>query len=167
MHRLLERQLRRYLGSVDPIPEEWKRLIDAVDETYRQTDVDRTLLERSLDLTSEELFERNQQLEKIVDDLQKAMAEQEQAKTEAENARQQLEVALEEARAIHRRYQRQTWEGYLPVPKPAWAIPSRMARSETLVRRKDIPPTLCAAQQKEHRGSRIQSVPPKIYGHRL
>jgi len=62
MHRLLERQLKRHAGPVESIPEGWQSFIDAVNEAYRQADADRALLERSLDLTSEELIERNQQL---------------------------------------------------------------------------------------------------------
>ena len=46
-----------------------------VDEVYRQTDTDRTLLERSLDLTSEELFEKNRQLQQQVVVEQKRAAE--------------------------------------------------------------------------------------------
>jgi len=70
MHRLLQRQLKRYVGSVDSIPEEWKNLIDAVDEAYRQADADRGLLEHSLDLTSQELIERNLQLQQQMGELE-------------------------------------------------------------------------------------------------
>jgi PAS domain S-box-containing protein len=62
MHKLLLSQLKRYVGTVDTIPEEWQRFIKAVDDTYHQTQEDRDLLERSLGLASQELFERNQQL---------------------------------------------------------------------------------------------------------
>ena len=55
MHRLLQRQLKRHAGSVETIPEDWQSFIDAVNEAYHHADVDRVLLERSLDLTSEEL----------------------------------------------------------------------------------------------------------------
>ena len=75
MHRLLKRQLKRYLASVEPIPKEWQRFIDIVDETYRQADTDRLMIERSLELTSKELYERNQQLEMVVDNLREIVAE--------------------------------------------------------------------------------------------
>jgi signal transduction histidine kinase/CheY-like chemotaxis protein len=64
MHKLLLRQLKRYVGSVDAIPKEWQWFIDAVNDAYYQADNDRALLERSLDLASHELLERNQQLQK-------------------------------------------------------------------------------------------------------
>ena len=35
MHRLLQRQLRRYLGSDEQLPEELERFIQVVDAAYR------------------------------------------------------------------------------------------------------------------------------------
>jgi signal transduction histidine kinase/DNA-binding response OmpR family regulator len=64
MHKLLLRQLRRYGGSVEAISPEWQRFIAAVDEAYYHAEDDRALLERSLELASHELLERNQQLQK-------------------------------------------------------------------------------------------------------
>jgi len=112
MHRLLKRQLKRYLASVEPIPKEWQRFIDIVDETYRQADTDRLMIERSLELTSKELYERNQQLEMVVDNLREIVAEQEQAQVKAEETRRQLELALKDAQALRERYQRQAWDDY-------------------------------------------------------
>ncbi len=62
MHRLLERQIKRHFGKETDIPEELAAFIAAIDNAYHQADADRKLLERSLDLTSEELFERNTQI---------------------------------------------------------------------------------------------------------
>ena len=59
MHKLLVRQLKKILGGVEALPASMRPLIDAVDAAYRQADEDRTLLERSLDLTSDELLEAN------------------------------------------------------------------------------------------------------------
>ncbi|MCZ6760338.1 MAG: PAS-domain containing protein, partial [Gemmatimonadetes bacterium] len=64
MHKLLLRQLKRHVGSADAIPKEWQPFADAVDDAYCQAEDDRALLERSLDLSSQELLERNRQLEK-------------------------------------------------------------------------------------------------------
>ncbi len=62
MHRLLARQLERHLDAeVDPCKLE--RLLGAVSDAYEAADTDRLLLERSLELASRELYERNQQLE--------------------------------------------------------------------------------------------------------
>ena len=55
MHRLLRRQLRKYLGVEDDAPEALTRFIGAVDAAYADFDSDRALLERSLELSSREL----------------------------------------------------------------------------------------------------------------
>lgn len=59
-HKLLERQLRRVYGGTPP--PEVRPLLAAVDAAYRQADDDRALVERSLDLSSRELCERNERL---------------------------------------------------------------------------------------------------------
>ncbi|MGA3067631.1 MAG: ATP-binding protein [Tepidisphaeraceae bacterium] len=62
MHRLLERQLRRYMEPGTEIPPLWQSVLEAVSAAYEQSDADRALLERSLELNSQELLERNRQL---------------------------------------------------------------------------------------------------------
>jgi two-component system NtrC family sensor kinase len=75
MHKLLVRQLRRFAISLDDLPHTWRELISAVDEAYAQADTDRTMLERSLDLSSDELFRRNQELRRALE-LEKVMRNQ-------------------------------------------------------------------------------------------
>jgi signal transduction histidine kinase len=65
MHKLLERQLRK-LGAVPELPG-FERFIAAVDAAYNQADKDRELVERSLELASQELLERNQQLREDIE----------------------------------------------------------------------------------------------------
>jgi diguanylate cyclase (GGDEF)-like protein/PAS domain S-box-containing protein len=60
IHRLLERQLRKHLRG-EPGPE-LERLLQAVNDAYQQQDQDRQLVERAMDLSSQELFERNRAL---------------------------------------------------------------------------------------------------------
>jgi signal transduction histidine kinase/DNA-binding response OmpR family regulator len=55
MHRLLRRQLRKYLAVEDEVPEALRRFIGAVDAAYADFDSDRAMLERSLELSSKEL----------------------------------------------------------------------------------------------------------------
>jgi signal transduction histidine kinase/DNA-binding response OmpR family regulator len=55
MHRLLRRQLRKYLGVEDEVPDALRRFIGAVDAAYADFDSDRAMLERSLELSSKEL----------------------------------------------------------------------------------------------------------------
>lgn len=57
MHRLLNRQLNK-VGlnqETTPTEEQWRRLVALVDESYRAADRDRYTLERSLDISSQEL----------------------------------------------------------------------------------------------------------------
>ncbi|MBP9143292.1 MAG: PAS domain-containing protein [Thermoanaerobaculia bacterium] len=62
MHSLLERQLRRLLSPELRASPELAPLLAAIDEAYRQSDSDRVLLERSLDLSSRELLQANEEL---------------------------------------------------------------------------------------------------------
>jgi len=62
MHSLLQRQLRRFLSAPEDLPGEFRQLLQAIDEAYRNHDEDRQLIERSLELMSNELVEQNLQL---------------------------------------------------------------------------------------------------------
>jgi PAS domain S-box-containing protein len=62
MHSLLKRQLKRHFGEKAVVPEEWSGFISAVSEAYREFDVDREMLERSLEISSQELFQANSQM---------------------------------------------------------------------------------------------------------
>ena len=62
MHKLLQRQIKRYIGRPDAVPAEWADFLQAVDAAYEQADTDRRLLERSLELMSQELTQRNNDL---------------------------------------------------------------------------------------------------------
>ena len=55
MHRLLRRQLRKYLGIDDGVPASLQAFVAAVDAAYADLDSDRAMLERSLELSSKEL----------------------------------------------------------------------------------------------------------------
>ena len=63
IHSLLKRQIRLYLVGLGPIPKEWMEFVDAVNNAYFESDTDRRMLERSLDLTSQELLNANQKAE--------------------------------------------------------------------------------------------------------
>ncbi len=54
-HTLLARQLRKCLGDY-PDPDGFSRFVDAVDAAYTAFDADRSMLERSLELSSQELL---------------------------------------------------------------------------------------------------------------
>jgi PAS domain S-box-containing protein len=55
MHRLLRRQLRKYLGVEEEVPPPLSALVAAVEATYADFDSDRAMVERSLELSSKEL----------------------------------------------------------------------------------------------------------------
>lgn len=65
MHSLLKRQLRRRFGDQFAIPQEWQEFIDAINDAYRAFDTDRGMLERSLELSSQELLQANSELRAI------------------------------------------------------------------------------------------------------
>ncbi|MEN6321018.1 MAG: PAS domain S-box protein [Syntrophaceae bacterium] len=67
MHSLLKRQIKRHLDIIDTdnIPEAWERFIISINESYWQMDEDRKMLERSLDLSSQELLEANSEMRAV------------------------------------------------------------------------------------------------------
>jgi signal transduction histidine kinase len=58
MHKLLARQVKRQFGPAGP-PPELDEFLRAVSASYDEADADRLLVERSLELTSQELLQRN------------------------------------------------------------------------------------------------------------
>jgi two-component system NtrC family sensor kinase len=66
MHSLLRRQLKRYFGDLDAVPPQWQRFIAAVDDAYHQSDIDRDMFERSLELTSQELLQANSAMRAVL-----------------------------------------------------------------------------------------------------
>jgi PAS domain S-box-containing protein len=62
MHKLLERQIRRHLRPDGTVPDELRSFVQSVDQAYTESDADRALLERSLELSSQELLSRFQEL---------------------------------------------------------------------------------------------------------
>jgi len=65
MQSLLKRQLKRFFGNEFSIPAEWEGFIAAVDSSYTEFVVDRELMERSMELSSQELLEANSEIRAI------------------------------------------------------------------------------------------------------
>jgi len=65
MHSLLKRQLKRSFGDSFEMPEAWKSFIDMVNSAYHESDMDRNMLERSLELSSQELLQANSEMRAI------------------------------------------------------------------------------------------------------
>lgn len=89
LHRLLKRQMRNAFDEYDPsqIENGLAKLLELVSDAYAQTDLDRALLERSLDLTSRELTTRNREL-------RTQLEEQEAIKAELEESYSLLQASL-------------------------------------------------------------------------
>ncbi len=64
-HSLLKRQLKRHLGDTNSIPHEWQSFLEAVNTAYEEYDADRRMLERSLELSSQELLQRNSEMRAV------------------------------------------------------------------------------------------------------
>ncbi len=65
LHSLLKRQLKKAFGDAFVIPDAWSGFIDLVNDAYHEADTDRNMLERSLDLSSQELLQTNSEMRAI------------------------------------------------------------------------------------------------------
>ncbi len=65
MHSLLKRQIRRCFGDQLRVPEGCEEFISAVNTAYREFDADREMLERALELSSQELLQANSEMRAI------------------------------------------------------------------------------------------------------
>jgi len=79
MHSLLERQIKRCLGENAVMTPELKEFLSRVDEAYTSADADRLIIERTLDLMSKELTERNDDLRNELEERQRAEKKLEEA----------------------------------------------------------------------------------------
>ena len=58
-NKLLERQIKRNLLNIDEIPDSFKKVFQAISDSYNHYESDRGLLERSLEVSSNELNKAN------------------------------------------------------------------------------------------------------------
>jgi PAS domain S-box-containing protein len=65
MHSLLRRQLKKSFGDSFKIPAEWLDFIELINDAYQEFDTDRDMLERSLELSSQELLQANSEMRAI------------------------------------------------------------------------------------------------------
>ncbi len=65
MHSLLKRQIRKYFNDSFEAPEEWQGFLEMVNSAYHGFDTDRNMLERSLELSSQELLQANTEMRVI------------------------------------------------------------------------------------------------------
>ena len=77
LNKLLLRQAQKYLGGLDKVPEDYHAFLQAINESYNHYEKDHRLLERSIELSSTEMIELNEQLQKETIELKKAHEEYE------------------------------------------------------------------------------------------
>lgn len=78
LHSLLKRQLKKCFGESIPTTEEYSAFINAVNEAYYGFDEDRLIIERSLELSSQELIDSNTELRQAEEELRLSHLELEQ-----------------------------------------------------------------------------------------
>ena len=66
MHSLLRRQIEKHFGGIEGITDRIEAFIGLIDETYREFDKDRELLERSLEMTSKEMLQVNAEMRALL-----------------------------------------------------------------------------------------------------
>jgi len=65
-HRLLERQLKKYLPGYPEVPAEWAALLSAVSNSYEHSDNDRVLMETAMRESSDELMTKKEAVNQML-----------------------------------------------------------------------------------------------------
>jgi PAS domain S-box-containing protein len=65
IHSLLRRQIKKIFSSAETIPKDFQDILGVINEAYFNFDEDRLLLERSIEISSQELVEANSQMRSI------------------------------------------------------------------------------------------------------
>jgi hypothetical protein len=58
--------MKHHFGDNFTVPEEWRDFIEAVNNAYWESDSDRSMLERALDLSSQELLQANSEMRAVI-----------------------------------------------------------------------------------------------------
>lgn len=99
MHNLLKRQIRKFFGNEKLVPEGLLPFLGAIDEAYAQNDVDRSMLERSLDISSDEMRDAYKKLRTLHDELENRIQER---TVELLEANRQLQMEIVERQQIEK-----------------------------------------------------------------
>lgn len=62
MNKLLQRQVSKFLGDVNSLPDDLRKFLDIIEESYEHFERDRKMLERSIEISSMEMKEINARL---------------------------------------------------------------------------------------------------------
>jgi signal transduction histidine kinase len=74
-NKLLQRQIQKYCPEISKLPKEILPLLQVVNDSYEHYEKDRRMLERSIELSSEEMIELNKRLKEEAADLKKSNQE--------------------------------------------------------------------------------------------
>jgi two-component system, NtrC family, sensor kinase len=99
IHRLLQRQLKRFVKGLEAIPLEWQPLLSGVNEAYYHADDDRLRLERTLELSSQELLAANQDLQRVLASVEQQVSDRTMELTTANAALARTLAQLQQAQA--------------------------------------------------------------------
>lgn len=110
MHKLLDRQLKRYFGETEKVPVDFDRLLKAIDEAYQHFDEDRAMIERSLELSSGELNALNRRLEGEIAKQAKRAEELERQNVLLADAKRAMLNLLEDERELEESLKRRALE---------------------------------------------------------
>jgi two-component system, sensor histidine kinase len=84
LNKLLLRQVQKYFERLDKIPENMMPLFRAISDSYDHYEKDRKLIERSIEISSEEMIELNSNLRREQEELSKTYRELERKNQELE-----------------------------------------------------------------------------------
>jgi signal transduction histidine kinase/ActR/RegA family two-component response regulator len=98
MHNLLKRQIKRHLANKNIDPSLLKPFLNSISESYEQFESDFSLLERAMDLASEELLEKNNILKLEVLERKKAVSELKETQNYLESRVQKRTEELKDAK---------------------------------------------------------------------
>lgn len=111
MHSILKRQLEKVFGdkSITSFDLEFQKLFEAISSTYSGFDDDREMIERSLELSSNELREKNKKLQEDLEKLKKGavhIEKLENSRRAVLNILKDLKEAKEEAEAAKDKFEK-------------------------------------------------------------
>jgi PAS domain S-box-containing protein len=75
LNKLLQRQIQKHFGEIDNLPGNCKALLKTISDSYDHYEKDRKMLERSIDISSNEMIELNNKLRTEITELEKAKRE--------------------------------------------------------------------------------------------
>lgn len=90
-HKILQRQVAKYLGGAESLPPSLQSFLEMISQSYQNFDEDRTLIERSLEISSKELEGLNTRLRTEKDRVE---VEVEQRTQELKAERNKLAITL-------------------------------------------------------------------------